>query len=107
MAAAHTIPVNYSDSPKLEDLKTIEAPILEVSDPGGLKPRNQERLDGLKKAATDTDLVYYLPEGAQECIHQGVYEGRYQPNIRLLPDVRMRWEGAGWERWEKRAAIAI
>lgn len=100
----YSIPVDRSD-PKLEDLKMIEAPILEVTNPDEIKPPNQERLDGLKKAATATHLVYDLPEGAQECIHQGIYEGRYQPNIRLLPDIRTRWEAAGWEGWEKRAAI--
>lgn len=85
----YTTPVDGSD-PKLEDIQTIEAPISEVTNPAKLTPRNQTRLHVLREAAKRNHLVYDLPKGIQERIHQGVYEGRYQLDVQLLPDVRTR-----------------
>ncbi len=100
---AYVIPTNGAD-PYFEDLPTIETPIPESTYPDGLKPENQKLLEEFKNEAADSHLIYNLPEGAQRGIRQGVYEGRYQPDVRLLPDACRYW---GVEDWSKRAVIDL
>lgn len=102
----YTFPIDGT-KPQLEDLRTIETPILERSYPKGLRPDNQTVLDALKNWAEDNHLVYDLPEGVQVNFREGILNGRYQPNIRLLPDTRTRWKDKEWEGWEKRAAVRM
>ena len=108
---AWVIPTNGVD-PYINNIPTTETPILGLTYPDGLKPENQKMLEEFKKAAADTHLIYDLPEvdqkgdqeGYQEGVHHGVNKGRYQPNVRLLPDTREYW---GPEGWSERAAIEI
>lgn len=102
----YSIPTN-GDEPYLERLQTIKTPIPEPTYPKGLKPANQAKLDELKNAAASDHLVYDLPEGVQAGSREGIYKGRYQPDICLLPDTRTRWKDGEWEGWEKRAVIGM
>lgn len=106
---AYTIPIDVEIDPFMEQLQLIKTPMLDLSYPGRgeLNPENQARLDQLKTEAAETHLVYDLPEGAANGVHQSVYLGRYQSDISLLPDTRKRWKAEGWNGWEKRAAIAM
>ena len=101
---AYVLPTKVDDDPYLEDLKMIETPNLKLNYPDTLKPENQAKLKELKEEAAATHLVYDLPEGTQRGIREGVCKGRYQSNIRLLPDTRTHW---GDEGWSKRAAINL
>lgn len=100
---AYVIPTDGT-RPHLEDLSTIEEPNLELIYPDALKSDNRTKLEELEKKAAATHLLYDLPEGTQRGIREGVWKGRYQPDIRLLPDTRKYW---GNEKWSKRAAIDL
>ena len=102
----YTIPTNAAD-PYLERFETIEMPISGPSYPRDLAPKSHARLKFLKTKAADTHLIYDLPEGIQDGPHDGVYKGRYQPDIRLLPDTGDCWKTEGWRGWGKRAAIDL
>ena len=102
----YTIPTNAGE-PYLERFRTIETPISWPIYPSDLPPRSHARLEYLKTKAAKTHLIYDLPEGIQNGPHDGVYKGRYQPDIRLLPDTRDCWKTEDWRGWGKRAAIDL
>ena len=102
----YTIPPD-TKKPYLERYRTINVPILSPTYPRGLPPKSRSRLEFLETKAAEDHLIYDLPEGIQNGPHDGVYKGRSQPDVHLLPDVGHFWDIMGWRGWGKRAAIAL
>ena len=99
----YTIPTDTT-KPYLERFPTINTPILGPMYPHNLPPKSRSRLEFLETKAAEDHLIYDMPEGFQIGPHDGVYMGRYQPDIHLLPDVGHFWN---WRVWRNRAAIAV
>ena len=102
----YTIPTD-AGKPYLERLPTVKTPILGPDYPHDLPPSSRSRLGFLESKAAENGLIYDLPEGIQNGPHDGVYKGRFQPDIHRLPDVGAVWYIMGWQGWGKRAAIAL
>ena len=103
----YIIPTGFEKKPYPKHFSTIKTPILGPTYPQGLPPSSRLRLEFLETKAAEDHLIYDLPEGIRHGPHDGVYQGRSQPDIHLLPDVGHLWSTKDWQGWEKRAAIAL
>ena len=102
----YTLPTDGEKS-YLERFYPIKMPILRPSYPYGLRPSSRSRLEFLRTKAAENHLIYDLPEGIQNGPHDGVYKGRFQPDIHLLPNTVRHWDINGFQGWGRRAAIHL
>lgn len=93
--------------PYLEEIQTTEEPILTLTRPNEVDSATGDILSYIDRRDEIDWLFLYLPEDVLKDGDEGTpksledlrrNEGVYQPNIRLLPDTRLRWNDEGWKK---------